>query len=260
MSPHSVDGVRPRAASSTSSGTAARPNAAARARAEELALAFTIQVQESMASALDGLSKDEDGDGETDAEGADDPFGIGTGAATGTSDALSGLAGLGGTDLASAGAPDEAQLAQQLIAALGGSSSVAAPAASRDASANAAVVADVARRQGVDPVAAVAMMLVESGGNAGAVGDGGTSFGLFQLHEGGMLTASGLTPEQAFDPRMNAEVSLRSYAHERAKGPNRSAGEIAAASQRPADPTGYAQRVDAAMNRARALLAGSGNG
>jgi len=106
----------------------------------------------------------------------------------------------------------------------------------------------------VDPVAAVAMMLVESGGNARSVGDGGTSFGLFQLHEGGMLTAAGLTSAQAFDPRTNATVSLKSLAHERAQGPNRSPGTIAAASQRPADPAGYARKVDAMMDRARALL------
>ncbi|MCZ4497218.1 MAG: hypothetical protein JWM25_1803, partial [Thermoleophilia bacterium] len=87
------------------------------------------------------------------------------------------------------------------------------------------------------------------------VGDGGTSFGLFQLHEGGMLTAAGLTPDQAFDPRTNATVALKSLAHEWAKGAKRSPGEIAAASQRPADPAGYARKVDAAMQQARALLA-----
>ncbi len=161
-----------------------------------------------------------------------------------------------------AGAGDEAQLAQQLLANLGGTeasgaigavNAAAAPAGS--AAANARVVAQVAGEHGVDPAVAVAMMLVESAGRANAVGDGGTSFGLFQLHEGGMLTAAGLTPTQAFDPRTNATVALKSYAHEWSKGhERRTPGQIAAASQRPADPVGYAAKVDAAMERARALL------
>ena len=142
-------------------------------------------------------------------------------------------------------------------AATGVAALSAPPAITPDAGAraNALTVAEVAREQGVDPVAAVAMMLVESGGNAHAVGDGGTSFGLFQLHEGGMLTAAGISSQQAFDPRTNARVSLASLAHEQAKGANRTPGEIAAASQRPADPAGYARRVDAMLDRARALLA-----
>jgi hypothetical protein len=175
---------------------------------------------------------------------------------------LAALGSAGGAGLTGAGAGSEAQLAQSLLASLSGASGAAAtggsaaPAnVSRDAATNARVVAQVAREQGVDPVVAVAMMLVESGGNAAAVGDGGTSFGLFQLHEGGMLTAAGLSPAQAYDARTNATVALKSYAHEWSKGhARRSPGEIAAASQRPADPVGYAAKVDAAMARARSLL------
>lgn len=177
---------------------------------------------------------------------------------------LSALGPLGATG---PGAGSEARLAQQLLASIGGvaaggasSVSSATPsvgAASTDARANAQVVARVAGQHGVDPTVAVAMMLVESGGNSRAVGDGGTSFGLFQLHRGGMLTAAGLTPGQAFDPETNANVALRSFAHEHAKGhARRTPGEIAAASQRPYDPVGYARKVDAAMERARTLLAG----
>lgn len=206
---------------------------------------------------LAGLASEQDGDSDQ----ADD-------SGAGSFDLSQGVGGLGSTDLTAAGAGAEAKLAQQLLAAYAAAAGAASPGASAagvstgataavgstDARSNAAVVADVAREQGVDPVAAVAMMLVESGGNAGAVGDGGTSFGLFQLHEGGMLTAAGLTSQQAFDPRTNAAVSLKSLAHERRKGPNRTPGEIAAASQRPADPAGYARKVDAAMDRARELL------
>ncbi len=173
-----------------------------------------------------------------------------------------GAGGVGGAGaLTSAGAGAEASLAQSLMAVLAGAGATgparaAAPAsASADARTNARIVADVARERGVDPVVAVAMMLVESGGRATAVGDGGTSFGLFQLHEGGMLTAAGLTPDQAFDARTNASVALKSYAHEWSKGhARRTPGQIAAASQRPADPVGYAAKVDATMDRARSLL------
>lgn len=183
------------------------------------------------------------------------------------------LGGLGGgmdaAGTSGAGAGMEALLAQQLLASLdptsastgldgvsGASRAGAVSNANATPAQNARTVADAARRHGVDPVVAVAMMLVESGGNARAVGDNGTSFGLFQLHKGGMLTAAGLTPEQAFDPATNADVALKSLAHEWAKGSaRRSPGEIAAASQRPADPVGYARKVNAAMERARALLA-----
>ena len=261
MNPLYVDGALPRpAANSSTTGPVPRNDAAARARAKELAMLFAAQVEQSMSESLAGLSMDaeeEDADGEQDA-----------GIDLGGLDALSGASGLGSSALAKAGAGDESKLAQQLLAAyaaldapsgtgsgaITGASGAASVSGSRDVKANAGVVADVAREQGVDPVVAVAMMLVESGGNAGAVGDGGTSFGLFQLHKGGMLTAAGLTAQQAFDPRTNAAVSLKSLAHEWKKGPNRSPGAIAAASQRPADPAGYARKVDAMMDRARSLL------
>ena len=46
-------------------------------------------------------------------------------------------------------------------------------------------VTSVAEQEGVSPALALAIMMQESAGNPQAVGDGGTSFGLFQLHEGG---------------------------------------------------------------------------
>jgi hypothetical protein len=48
------------------------------------------------------------------------------------------------------------------------------------------LIASLARRYGVDPRAALAIASVE-GGFHGARGDHGTSFGPFQLHEGGAL-------------------------------------------------------------------------
>ena len=48
------------------------------------------------------------------------------------------------------------------------------------------LITQLAQRYGVDPRAALAIASVEGGFN-GSVGDNGTSFGPFQLHEGGAL-------------------------------------------------------------------------
>ncbi len=294
MTSPQVDGAHPRRThvtgsnAASGSGSSPRLGADARARADQLAKQFAAQVELSMLQSLTQLGAGSEGDDSGDvADDAGGDAGVGMDSGMqqmllmtslfasankrGTSAAelqaqLSSL-GLGSMGATGAGAGSEATLAQQMLATLGGVDATAgtgtAGAAFRGAvdagaPANAKVVADVAKHQGIDPVVAVAMMLVESGGRANAVGDGGTSFGLFQLHEGGMLTSAGLTSQQAFDPRTNATVALRSLAHEWAKGSERrTPGEIAAASQRPADPVGYAAKVDGAMDRARALLYGT---
>lgn len=283
------------AAGVSSTGSNPRIGAEDRSRSQQLAQQFAAQIEMSMMQSLTQMSaggEDDSGGDDTDG-GGEGQIGLDPGmqqmllmtslfsgaqksggSAAQLQAQLSSL-GLGSLGGAKAGAGSEAQLAQQLLGVLGGSGATGAGgsagtngaidpggtiasigAVDQGAAANAKIVAQVARERGVDPVAAVAMMLVESGGRATAVGDNGTSFGLFQLHEGGMLTAAGLTKEQAFDPRTNAMVSLRSLRHEWEKGhATRTAGEIAAASQRPADPVGYARKVDAAMDRARSLLA-----
>lgn len=294
MAPLHVDGALPQRAGadgSTSSGPSPRLDAETRARSQQLAARFSAQVELTMMQSLASLGSagEAEGGDEGDESGGGGDLGLGSGmqqlqmmatmfggarqrgmSAAQLQAQLSALGPLGAT---SAGPGGEAQLAQQLLAAIGGGAGAEAArasstssstttsgigAVSSDARSNAQVVARVARQHGVDPTVAVAMMLVESGGNNRAVGDGGTSFGLFQLHRGGMLTAAGLTSDQAFDPQTNANVALRSYAHEHAKGHSRrTPGEIAAASQRPFDPVGYARKVDAAMDRARSLIAGS---
>lgn len=286
MAPLHVDGAHPQragAAGSSASGSSPRLDAATRARSQQLAAQFSAQVELTMLqslSSLGGAGESEGGDEGEDSGGGDLGLDAGMQQLQQMATMFSGaqargmsaaqiqarMSALGPPGAAGAGAGGEAQLAQQLLASIGGvpaaaadvpSTGHAAPV-STDARSNAQVVAQVARQHGVDPTVAVAMMLVESGGRNTAVGDGGTSFGLFQLHRGGMLTAAGLTPEQAFDPRTNANVALKSYAHEWAKGhERRSPGEIAAASQRPFDPIGYAKKVDAAMDRARALIGGA---
>lgn len=123
---------------------------------------------------------------------------------------------------------------------------------------NVRTVADVARQKGVDPTTAVATMLVESGGNNRAVGDGGTSYGLFQLHRGGELP-KGWGPNQAFDPRANANVALGEFARvQNSRG--LSGGALAAAAQRPANPGAYARKVDANMGEASKLIQQSSQG
>lgn len=106
-----------------------------------------------------------------------------------------------------------------------------------------AIVRQVAKALNVDPNLAVATEHVESQGNPTAVGDQGTSFGLFQLHKGGEL--GNLTPQQAFDPVTNATRALTQIKNVQLAYPNiRDPGQIAAMAQRPADPTEYAKKVD----------------
>lgn len=114
---------------------------------------------------------------------------------------------------------------------------------------NAAIVAQVAKEKGVDPATAVAAMLVESGGNARAIGDRGTSHGLFQLHKGGEL--GNLTPQQAYNPVTNANVALSEFTKHAHRG---SPGEIAAAAQRPANPHAYAAKVNRMYATAERIL------
>lgn len=269
---------------------AARPRTPTNAHeAERLAQTFELQLLRSTASiGADPAGEEADGsEGGDDAGG--DEFGLGaiagmdlmsmmapalerSGASPAEAERImrlvsgaaqqagSGIDGLG----AAAGSPDAAADASTGAAAIaklleagaarGAAVGGGGGAEARGAHENAVIVAAQARHAGVDPVLAVAMMLVESGGNNRAVGDGGTSYGLFQLHEGGMLTAAGLEPAAAFDPAVNAGVALRSLAATAARHPDLDPGSLAAASQRPADAAGYAARVRSAMEHARSLL------
>ncbi len=119
---------------------------------------------------------------------------------------------------------------------------------------SARVVAQVAREMGVDPVVAVAAMLVESGGNPHAVGDNGHSFGLFQLNAHGELKQAHLNPEQAFDPVTNARVALSYFRHGHSDNP----GAMAAAAQRPANRADYARKVNSNMAEAAQMVRSMG--
>lgn len=116
------------------------------------------------------------------------------------------------------------------------------------------VVTHWAHHYGIPPKVALAIAQVESGLNPHSVGDYGTSFGLYQLHQGGELGSHSET--WAFDPSNNARTALRVVAEQRRLHPTWSWGQVAAAAQRPADPVGYAQKVNARLG-AGGLLSGN---
>lgn len=91
------------------------------------------------------------------------------------------------------------------------------------------------------PNLAVATAIAESSLNPTAVGDNGTSYGLFQLHQGGEL--GNLSASQAFNPVTNSTTALSTMSQVAAANPGASAGQIAAAAQRPANPSAYASEV-----------------
>lgn len=105
-----------------------------------------------------------------------------------------------------------------------------------------------AQAYGVPPALAEADAIEESGLNPYAVGDDGTSFGEYQLHEGGELgNLPGTLAQQkleAFDPTQNADIALRQIAAVYKANPNADPGAIAAAAQRPANQGAYAAAVD----------------
>ena len=118
------------------------------------------------------------------------------------------------------------------------------------------IITQVATADGISPALAIATAQQESGLNPNAVGDQGTSFGLYQLHIGGELgNLPGTLAQQeaaAQNPLQNAEVALNQFAVTQ-KATGLSGGALAAAAQRPANPSAYASAVNA-------LLGSSGGG
>lgn len=108
------------------------------------------------------------------------------------------------------------------------------------------MIKKAAAKYGADPVAMLATSLTEDGARKGVVGDNGTSFGPFQFHIGGALGKNApawASTQDAIDNR------AREFARLGAKG-----GKGAAAIQRPADPAGYALKVDGNLKTAAQLL------
>lgn len=121
-----------------------------------------------------------------------------------------------------------------------------------------------------DPHVREAMMLgsyLESSWNASAVGDGGHSFGAFQMNDQGMLASAHGTPAQAEDPKWAAQAMLSSY--QRAVGqvnwngdPEMAAEQAAVLAERPAQPyidSRGKSAVDAAWQATQSALGGAGS-
>lgn len=113
-------------------------------------------------------------------------------------------------------------------------------------------IANIAQQKGVDPLTAIATAIHESSLNTDAVGDGGTSFGLFQLHEGGELP-SRMTQTQAENPATNAGIALSEFQNVQRNNPGLSPGQLAAMSQRPANQGAYANSVNDIYNSLKAI-------
>jgi len=118
-----------------------------------------------------------------------------------------------------------------------------------------ALITTIANEMGVNPQLAIAIAQQESGLNPQSVGDNGTSFGLYNLHEGGEL--GNLTKAQAFDPTTNIRTALAVVAQVAQQNPDMSPGQIAAAAQRPADPQAYAVAINNAMGQPGAASGGA---
>lgn len=107
------------------------------------------------------------------------------------------------------------------------------------------IIVQQARKTGADPLTLLATAIVESGLNPRALGDQGTSYGIFQMRVNG---AGGTTHEQArryYDPLLSAENRARHFR-------GGSGGAFAASVQRPFDPSGYARKVDAVIAQLKA--------
>ncbi len=122
------------------------------------------------------------------------------------------------------------------------------------------IITTWAENDGVDPILALCVAWNESGFNPRAQGDWTltgnegpfvapntpgarpTSFGLYQLHEGGELGT--LTMAEAFNPIVNTHTAMQYIAAYNREHPGLTPGELAASAQGPADPTQYAALVN----------------
>jgi len=115
------------------------------------------------------------------------------------------------------------------------------------------------QKYNVPPLFLKSVMLIESGGQPDAVGDGGHSVGLFQLHDQGYGAGMG---DSRFDPEANADRAARGlaeawHAGERAGYTGEHA--VRAAYNYSFNPGGgFAYQGDALVERYNQLLAGQG--
>jgi len=108
-----------------------------------------------------------------------------------------------------------------------------------------AAIQQAAQREGVPLNLALAIAAVESGYNPNAIGDNGHSVGLYQLNDAG--EGAGMTVAQRENPLANALTALSRVGAVLRTQPNIDPGQAAALAQRPANPGGYAARVNAIL-------------
>lgn len=109
-------------------------------------------------------------------------------------------------------------------------------------------IARVGLARGEDPALLLATSYVESGHDPHAVGDAGCSFGPFQMNRCGGAGA-GIAISLLEDPVFAAQRFVDRLAGARRDCRSCSPGELAALAQRPADPLGFAAKVDAELRR-----------
>lgn len=97
---------------------------------------------------------------------------------------------------------------------------------------NIAAINKAADKTGVPRIVALATAMWESHLDNKNVGDGGTSFGLFQLHRGGELGTH--SPDWAFDPYNNSLTALTVISQQARANPNLSWAQVVIKGQRPA--------------------------
>lgn len=78
------------------------------------------------------------------------------------------------------------------------------------------IIDSMANKYGVAPWVAEDIAKLESSFNPNAVGDNGTSFGLYQLHWGGQGT--GYTASQLENPNTNADIGIKNMSSAYKKG------------------------------------------
>lgn len=109
-----------------------------------------------------------------------------------------------------------------------------------------ALIAQMARQRGLDPRAVLAIASVEGGFN-GSVGDHGTSFGPFQLHEGGALPRGIGNPNQWANSRAGIAYALNRIAG--VAGGLRGRAAVQAISSRFERPANVPAEISKAMSR-----------
>lgn len=109
-----------------------------------------------------------------------------------------------------------------------------------------ALIAQMARQRGLDPRAVLAIASVEGGFN-GSVGDHGTSFGPFQLHEGGALPKGISNPNQWANSKAGIQYALDKIAG--VAGGLRGQAAVQAISSRFERPANVPGEISKAMSR-----------